>query len=181
MPRILKQAALYTSFAIALLFPALSKAQQQPPTPPHAPVPAQIIAGKKAFISNASGESVTPTGTGGLTYDQFFASMKTWGRYDLISAPADADLVFEIRYETPLGPVSFGNSSSFPLIRLTILDPKTHTILWAFTELVRQVSSKSTGLQNFQQAMSNLIDEIKALAAAPASSVISNAPPEHAS
>src|ERR1035438_1463137 len=28
--------------------------------------------------------------------------MKSWGRYELVAAPADADLVFELRFAAPL-------------------------------------------------------------------------------
>jgi hypothetical protein len=137
-----------------------------------APVPAQIMAGKKAFISNASGESNLPPGIADRTYNQFYASMKSWGRYEQVAAPADADLVFEIRYEILFGPVEVmggsGGSAKFPLLRLSILDPKSHIILWAFSEPVVQVAKKSTGLQNFQAAMDKLMGDIRALAAAPA-------------
>jgi hypothetical protein len=137
-----------------------------------APVPTQITAGKKAFISNASGESNLPPEVADRTYNQFYASMKSWGRYEQATAPADADLVFEIRYEILFGPVDImggsGGSAKFPQLRLSILDPKTHTILWAFSEPVVQVAKKSTGLQNFQAAMDKLMGDIRALAAAPA-------------
>jgi hypothetical protein len=124
------------------------------------------------FISNASGESNLPPGVADRTYNQFYASIKSWGRYELVSAPTDADLVFEIRYEILFGPVEVvsgnGRSGIFPQIRLSILDPKTHIILWAFSEPVVQVARKSTGMQNFQGAMDKLMGDIKALTTAPA-------------
>ena len=33
-----------------------------------------------------------------MTYNEFYAAMKSWGRYELVSSPADADMVFEIRF-----------------------------------------------------------------------------------
>jgi hypothetical protein len=51
---------------------------------------------------------------------------------------------------------------------LSILDPKSHIILWAFSEPVVQVAKKSTGMQNFQAAMDKLMSDIKALTVAPA-------------
>jgi hypothetical protein len=102
----------------------------QDPAP--APIPLQITAGKRVFISNATGESNLPPDVGDTTYNQFYASLKSWGRYELVSTPADADLVFEIRYEILFGPVDVmggsGGSAKFPQIRLSILDPKTHII-----------------------------------------------------
>jgi hypothetical protein len=160
---------------IALLSASLLEAQllaQQAADPPQAPVPAQIFTGKKAFISNASGENINPPGSSDLNYNQFYASMKSWGRYELVAAPADADLVFEIRYEQPFGPVNVsggdGGSRQYPQIRVSILDPKTHILLWAFTEPVVEVKKRATGMQNFQGAMDKLMSDIKTLAAQPA-------------
>src|SRR5208337_1946757 len=99
-------------------------AAQQPSNPPPAPIPAPIFTAKKVFISNASGEFVPPEGTPEVTYDEFYAAIKNWGRYELVSSPADADLVFEISYE--FGPV--------PYLRLLILDQKTHFLLWPLSE-----------------------------------------------
>ncbi len=168
MPRIVKSFFFCTIIAIVLLSSSLLEAQQ-PTDPPRAPVPVQIITGKKAFISNASGESVTPAGVADLTYNQFYDSMKSWGRYELVSVPADADLVLEIRYEAPMGPVNVssgnGGSGQYPQIRLSILDPKTHMILWAFTEPVRQVRKHATELQNFKEALATLMADVRTLAA----------------
>jgi hypothetical protein len=176
MLRIVKRAMFCAIFVTALLSAPLLDAQQLTDPPP-APVPAQIVAGKRVFISNASGETNLRAGTADLNYRQFYASMKSWGRYELVSAPADADLIFEIRYEVISGAVHVdagtGGSGEFPEIRLTILDPKTHVILWAFTEPVYQVRKKDTGLQNFQNAMNALMSDVKALAA-PAGGAWSN-------
>ena len=154
---------------LALLILGVSPAFAAAQDPPPAPIPSQITAGKKAFISNATGESNLPPGVGDRTYNQFYASMKSWGRYALVSAPADADLVFEIRYEIFFGAVEVvsgnGGSGIFPQVRLSILDPGTRVILWAFTEPVVQVAKKSTGMQNFQRAMDKLMGDIKTLAA----------------
>ena len=35
-------------------------------------------------------------------YNRFYAAMKSWGRYELVASPADADWVFEIRFTAPL-------------------------------------------------------------------------------
>jgi hypothetical protein len=166
MPRILQNTAVSTSLAFALLCCSFLQAQQ-PTAPPPAPVPTQIVTGKKVFVSNALGESITPLGSAELNYNQFYTSMKSWGRYELVSAPADADLVFEIRYETLFGPVHDGFSEQYPQIRLTILDPRTRIVLWAFTEPVRAFAKKSTGLQNYQHAMDTLLGELKTLTAPP--------------
>jgi hypothetical protein len=57
----------------------------------------------------------------------FYAAMKEWGKYTLVFSPAEADLVFEIRFNAP----SNGDEhvpNNVPQLHLTIYDPKT--ALW---------------------------------------------------
>ena len=81
---------------------------------PAAPAPVPIFSAKKVFVSNATGEIRLPLGNPDLAYDEFYAAMKSWGRYEIVSSPADADLVFEIRYTFVIGPtgVTQGNGGS---------------------------------------------------------------------
>jgi hypothetical protein len=57
---------------------------------------------------------------------------------------ADADLVFQIR---------FVGGQVGGLIRLVILDLKTHAALWPIAEPVQGWARKPTGRQNFDKAM----------------------------
>jgi hypothetical protein len=154
-----------------LSFMAIVASAQDPGTPAPAPLPVQILSGKRVFVSNATGESMVPAGSGELTYNQFYVSMKDWGRYELAAVPADADLIFEIHYEAGSGWVSVykreGGSVQLPQIRLIVRDPKTRTVLWAFTEAVQAVGKKSTGMHNFQHSMAALMGDLKALTANP--------------
>lgn len=95
--------------------------------------------------------------------------MKNWGKYELVSAPADADLVFEIGSVFLTGPAMNGDSRAMFLVRLTVLDLKTHVVLWTLTEQVQGWNRKATGLKNFDQAVGKLVDDVKKLTAAPAS------------
>jgi len=62
--------------------------------------------------------------------------MKSWGRYELVASPADADWVFEIRFTAPL--VDFGTSAMYePQWELSIFDTKTHFVLCSFTVPVK--------------------------------------------
>jgi hypothetical protein len=169
MPKIANQIFLGSALLVAATASVVFAAQD-PGVPPPAPVPVQILTGKKVFISNATGESIVPAGSGELTYSQFYAAMKSWGRYELAAVPGDAELVFEIHYEAGSGWVSVyngeGGSVQIPQIRLIVLDTKTRTVLWALTEPVQQAAKKSTGMQNFQQAMSALLGDLQKLTAA---------------
>jgi hypothetical protein len=144
--------------------------------PPAAPIPTQILTGKKVFISN--GESNAETNVPNLPYNAFYEFMKSWGKYELVPAPADADLVFEVRYVTftaKKGPFGYGNPVEWQL-HLLILDPKTHIVLWAFTEDVDDAILDSTFRKNFDQAMAYLVDDVKKLTTPPAANLDVSAP-----
>jgi len=78
--------------------------------------------------------------------------MKSWGKYELVPAPADADLVFEISYVSGL---------SDSQLRLSIVDSKTHFVLWPFIQHVQSSSRETSRRKNFDGAMTDLVDEVK--------------------
>jgi len=111
------------------------------------------------FVSNAGMDaSLIFNGVSGPDepYNQFYAAMKNWGRYELAADPSDADLVFEIHYD------------SYDQLQLSILDAKTHFTLWHLMQLVGAANLKSTKERNFTQAMANLMDDLKKLTTQPA-------------
>src|ERR1035441_8663261 len=83
------------SLGIAILLPLVPALLAQAPA---APIPSQILTAKKVFISNAGGEYDAGIWSGGRerSYNEFYAAMKSWGRYELVSSPGDADLVFQV-------------------------------------------------------------------------------------
>ncbi len=145
-------------------------AQQSKETAP-APVPAQIGAAQKIFISNAGGASLETVidetvfnGGPDRPYNEFYAAMKSWGRYEVVSSPADADLVFEISWaltDTGLRLPVLGQ------LRLVIIDPKTHITLWNLTEYVRGALLLGNRDKNFDQAMNTIVARLKALTVPP--------------
>ena len=122
--------------ALSVGISALQAQQNAKNSVPAAPIPAQILTAKKVFISNEGGDSNITLddavyGAGPEdSYNQFYAAMKDWGRYELVSAPADADLVFTIRFTMPTG-----RQWADPQVRVVILDPKTHVALWGWNML----------------------------------------------
>jgi hypothetical protein len=159
-----------TLFVTALLATLVLHAQQ-PADPPIAPVPAQILSGKRVFISNASGLGEAPPGVADLTYNEFYAAIKTWGRYEIEAAPVDADLVFEIRLTSEVGTTTVtggtGGSGKDFEFRLVVLDPKTRTVLWAFTEYVPQAGNHTASRKKFDDAMTSIVNDVKKLAGQP--------------
>jgi hypothetical protein len=169
--RTLKLIACGAALAIALLFVPVMEAQQ-PSLPPPAPVPSQIGTAKKVFISNAGDESDYYTAKNGEVkggvdrpYNQFFAEMKGWGKYQIVGAPADADLVFELHFVVK----ETGRTTLlYPQFRLVIQDPRTRVTLWAVTEYVEPANLEGNREKNFNMAMTALMSDIKSIGLQPA-------------
>src|SRR5258708_8762087 len=86
--------------ASTLLFTVPASAQELP-LAGETPVPPALLTAKKIFISNAGADSgLLPhpfTGNPGHAYNQFCATVQNCGRYECVTDPSDADLVFEVR------------------------------------------------------------------------------------
>ena len=148
------------AWILFLMFAAAAHAQSaKSAAPAPAPVPEQIAKAKTVFISNAGADGAEIY-SGGVDrpYNQFYAAMKSWGRYELKAAPAGSDLVFEILFTTV-------PSEPFSRLHLTILDPATRVVLWAFTSHVKPAIRQATGDGNLDDAMTSLIASVKELAA----------------
>lgn len=99
--------------------------------------PSQILSAKKVFVSNAGVDCLARERhefgcPGDVYYSEFSSAMKRWGRFELAASPADADLVLELAYESLLLP----NGDRDPVLdaryKLTVIDARTHFILWCF-------------------------------------------------
>jgi hypothetical protein len=166
--RIVESAMLHMTLAVTMTAGSALLAQQvdQGPIPP-APVPSQVLTGKKVFISNVPGAVFLSPRTAEddpyRPYNQFYASIKNWGYYELVSTPADADLIFEINLSDrpTLGNAMVQGSIRLAYLDLTVRDPKTQTILWWFAERVQGANRPATGEKNYNQAMTNLMNDVK--------------------
>jgi hypothetical protein len=132
-----------------------------------APVPAQILTAKKVFISNAgvdgtSWVTIKREGAGDFNapYNRFYAAKKSWGRFDIVGAPSDAELVLEVRFTSQAS----GGETFAPQLELTILDARTHFILWTLAEPVDLAARKANWEKNLDQGVTNLVDGVKSLA-----------------
>jgi hypothetical protein len=150
--------ATIVAFCIAVMIAlqaAPGAAAKKVPDPPAAPIPTQVLNGKRVFISNSESTADIIFGVPDLTYDVLYEHMKNWGKYELVSAPADADLVFNINFVILLN----------QQLRLVVLDPQTHTVLWTFAEPVQPWTRQATGRKNFDQTMTKLVDDLRNLTA----------------
>jgi hypothetical protein len=179
MPKIMKRGIVSAVLAIACVGVPGLRAQQQKELLP-APLPAQIYAARKVFVSNAGDETLGEfSGGPDRAYNQLYAALKGWGRYEVVAAPADAELVFEISFATRiLGEnVSGGGSGITPVsnktmkdpqLRLTIWDLKTHVLLWTFIEHVQNALLQGNRDKNYDQAMAAIVNDIRNVAGQPA-------------
>ena len=120
-------------FAVAVLLACRPVSWSQQAAAP-APIPDQIVAARKVFISNggvdfASAVDLRRAIGPNAPYNQFYAAMKRWGRYEHVGTPADAELVLQLAFTAPLS--SFHTYQ--PQLTLAILDTKTHFRLWTLT------------------------------------------------
>jgi hypothetical protein len=136
-----------------------------------APLPSQIFTAKKVFISNAGGELSDYVWNGGpdRPYNELYAAIKSWGRYEFVAAPGDADIVLEISFSYILGgPNPHDAPETIPQLKLVLLDAKTRIALWTISETVKPFSRHKTGDRNFEDAIDKLVSDLKALTAQPA-------------
>src|SRR5437764_2826183 len=125
-------------FVLMLIAVHIAAGQQSNPVPPVAPVPAPIASARRIFIANTGADiaaqaAFKKAGEPDQAYNHFYAAMLKWGRYELVSSPADADLVFEIHFGTPM--YMNGNLPVYePQFGLNIFDVKTRFVLWSLAE-----------------------------------------------
>jgi len=147
------------SLGIAMILPFVPALQAQAPA---APIPLQILTAKKVFISNA--------GAGpDRVFNQFYMAIKNWGRYELVNAPGDADLVFEISLDPGCSTKEwFCSTPTQYHFKLLLLDPKTHIVLQRVEESIAPFMRDKTGDNNAGNAIDKLLEDLKALTAQPA-------------
>jgi hypothetical protein len=150
------------------LAPALP-AQEASPSP--APIPAQIASAHAVFVSNGGGSNYFTIYSGGpdRAYNTFYADLQTAGRYQLVGSPSEADLIFEIRSISPAVGAEHGAVSYNPQLILSILDPKTHTVLWTTSANVRAIGTQKGRDRKFDASVSVLMDKLGQITGQPLS------------
>jgi hypothetical protein len=145
-------------------------AQGSKPVTDTALVPPAIAAAKKVFVSNAGADddSGKTFSTGpDHCYSEFFRQVQALNRYEIVSSPLEADLVFEVNMTFSPPPVSsWGGSKSDALVRVRILDPKTQIVLWAFYRRPVKANLQRTG-KNLDKAITQITADLKAVTETP--------------
>jgi hypothetical protein len=144
-----------------------------------APVPARVLSAKRIFIANTPPrgpeiiDAKVAIYSGGpyRCYNQSYMAIKAWDRFDLVSSPADADLIFEVSYEA--GP-RFEDPRYLPnQLRLVIVDSKSQVPLWWMSEAIFQGTHRQDSDKLFDGAMAKLVQDVKDLVVVPTGAVSS--------
>lgn len=127
-----------------------------------APVPPEVLQAHAVFVSNGGGSTYFNLFDGGpnRAYNTFYSQLNKTGHYDLVSAPAQADVIFEIRAIAPAIAGPRDTTDYNPQVILSIRDPKTNTVLWTASANVRAIGTKARRDKQFDQSVAVLVDEL---------------------
>ncbi|HEY7353459.1 MAG TPA: hypothetical protein VH596_11895 [Terriglobales bacterium] len=168
----------FSIFLFSGFAPRLEGQSSKKATTVAAPIPPQIAAAQKVFVSNGGGESIEALTDGLLLdggpdrpYNEFYTAIKGWGHYDLASSPAEADIVFEVSwvftppnaFTNPNAKLSIGDAYPLGELKVGIIDPKTHITLWTIKESIRGALMLSNRNKNFEQAMNTVVTRVRSL------------------
>lgn len=134
---------------------------------PVAPLPAVIVNAKKVFLSNGGGSN--------LAYDAFYSEMKTWGKYEIVGSPEEADLIVELAYRVESGGTRVWSSTNTynnttqvhsaqivdPQVVLTIYDAKSKTSLWSETDHRRLARREKNREKETVNSAQRLVEDLK--------------------
>jgi hypothetical protein len=156
-----RQAPIRSILGVALILFAVAPALYAQAT---APLPTQLTTASKVFISNAGEQDNIDCLR---AYNEFYAGIAASNYLQPILTPSDADLILELRYVVQVGStdVSKGSGSSAEArqFRLTVIDPKTHVILWTVVENENSAIFQSNRNKNLDDAVNKLVDDVKNL------------------
>jgi hypothetical protein len=170
----LKVSLAVTTLGIAMMFPAtVTVLAQTAGKAPVAPLPSQILTAKKVFIANGGGgfDKEIWNGDPSRTYNEFYGAIKSWGYYEIVGTPADADLVLQIGISSSPR-ISGGEVIPWFQARLAMLDPKSNILLWASDEFIPEKPGlgmilKKNRDKELSEAIGRIIIDLKSLTAQP--------------
>jgi len=137
-----------------------------------APVPAQIASSNTIFLSNLGSDAYFPVDSTQV-YNDIYKALQVWGHYQLVSSPAKADLIFQLRDVSTVTTYYEGHGANAtinnPTFKLAILDSKSKVTLWTITSPLILDRSKKTFARWLALSETNLVSRIKVVAVQPLS------------
>jgi hypothetical protein len=153
--------------------PSVDPTPQAPP-PPQAPIPPEIAAAHNVFIVNNGADQNFPISSQ-QAYNEVYSALQAWGRYQLVTSPDQADLVFQLHEIAPITGVYGDRAGAYainsPAFRLAIKNPRTNVTLWTINSPVLIAGRKSTRDREANIAVTNLVSRVKVLANEPLSEI----------
>jgi hypothetical protein len=152
---------------LCLMISTLAVAGKSRKDIPPAPLPAVVVNAKKVFLPNGGGSD--------LAYDAFYSAMKTWGKYEIVGSPNDADLIVEISYHVEHGGTRVWSTNNTyngttqihstqivdPQLVLTIYDAKTKNSLWETIDHRRLARREKNREKETINSAERLVEELK--------------------
>ena len=130
---------------------------------PTAPLPSALATAHKLFLGNAGDQD---NGDCLRAYNDLYADLNGFGRYQLVGDPAGADLVLELHYEFSLGAGVNGGANTPRQFRTLLIDPKTHVILWTLVERTNYAALERNRNKNLDELVGVLATDLDQLLSA---------------
>jgi len=135
---------------------------------PPAPLPSLVLNAHRVFLSNGGGSD--------LAYDAFYQAMKSWGKYQIVGSPEDAELVVQLSYEVEQqGTRVWSSTNTYnnttqvhstqiidPKLILTIFDARTKNSLWSTVDHRRLARLEKNREKEMVNSAERLVQELKA-------------------
>jgi hypothetical protein len=162
-----------TALLLGALLLSGAGAQGKKTDVPVAPLPTAILDAKKIFLSNGGGSN--------LAYDAFYSDIKSWGKYQIVGSPAEADLIVELAYRVEdKGTRVWSSTNTYnnttqvhsahitdPQLILTIYDAKTKDSLWSETDHRRLAKMEKNREKETVNSAQRLVEDWKMRATVP--------------
>jgi hypothetical protein len=134
-------------------------------TPAAVPVPSQLATAHTAFLASAAApglgryENVIIN----LVYTDAYQALVKANHYQLLAAPAGAELSMTISVHNQIITVMRGDSMDGFFLRLEIYDTKTHSLLWAIDEPIQGAFREKTFAKNLDTSIALLMTDLNLL------------------
>jgi hypothetical protein len=161
----------FVAAILCLLVPTVAFAKKK--EVPRAPLPTVVQSARTAFLTNGGGDP--------LAFDEFYAQMKQWGRFELAASPAQADVVIELKYLIEdKGTRVWSSTNTYtnqtqvhsaevtdPQLVLSIYEPKSGSLLWSTTDHRRLARLSSNRAKETVNSADRLVRELQDRIGAP--------------
>lgn len=142
----------YVMFGASLASSCL-QAQTAPAT---APLPTLLSNTHSIFIGNAGDQQNADCLR---AYNGFYTGIDALHKFQLVTDPAQADMIVELHYEISLAGSRVSGNDSSRQFRAVLIDAKTHTVVWALTEQSNYATLQKNRDKNLDTVVAALVSD----------------------